>query len=64
MVTIGCGSGLISWWRSWPQFDGKSAPIAGRSGHDRAMIGGSIVLLMLHRTPSDEVGRIDHLIPR
>ena len=38
MATISRGSVLIYWWRSWPQFCGKSAPIAGRSGHDRATI--------------------------
>ena len=38
MAMIGRWSVLIRWWRSWPQFRGKSAPIAGRSGHDRTAI--------------------------
>ena len=35
MATISRGSGLITRWWSWLQFPDKSAPIAGRSGHDR-----------------------------
>ena len=44
MATIGLGSGLISWWRLWPQFDGKSAPIATRLGVDRAVDASSITV--------------------
>ena len=38
MATIGRGSGFITWWWLWLQFHDKSAPIAGRSGHDRTAI--------------------------
>ena len=38
MATIGRGTGLLSWWRSWPQSHGKSASIAGRSGHNQTEI--------------------------
>ena len=38
MATIERGSWPINWQRRGSKFDAKSAPIAGRSGHDQTAI--------------------------